>query len=235
MNSERWIFGEVRALARPVCAGCAIDSPGRGKRRNSRREFGLFGNSPRELVSAAFPCSITDSRRTLAASDGKEARRRSTVTDPEPGEIRTHFAGVVGALTQLSFTVYRGLEGIAASHDLSLVQGRLLVGLLYRHPTMSEVARLLYLERSSTTGLVMRAEAHGLVEREREGGMTRVRLTPAGRSIAEELEREVMSQLEARCRDLDDGERRLLDELIARLIPRTWIPDPVSDPAFTAS
>lgn len=157
------------------------------------------------------------------------------MTEPEPGEIRTHFAGVVGALMQLSFTVYRGLEDIAAGHGLSLVQGRLLVGLLYRHPTMSEAARLLYLERSSTTGLVMRAEAHGLVEREREGGLTRVRLTPAGRAIAEDLEREVLAQLELRCRGLDQEERRMLDELIGRLIPRTWITDPAADPAYTAS
>lgn len=156
------------------------------------------------------------------------------MTDPEPGEIRTHFVGVLGALTQLSFAVYRSLEDIAAAHDLSLVQGRLLVGLLHRHPTMSEVARLLYLERSSTTGLVMRAEAHGLVEREREGGLTRVRLTPAGRDIAQELEREVGAELETRCRDLDEQERQLLDELIGRLIPRTWIRGPAPDRAFTA-
>jgi len=152
------------------------------------------------------------------------------VSGPERSELRTHFVGVVGALTQLSFAVCRGLEQLAADHDLSLVQGRLLVGLLHRHPTMSEVARLLYVERSSTTGLVMRAEAHGLVERERDGGLTRVRLTPAGRAIAAELEREVAAQLEARCRDLDPDERRVLEELIARLIPRTWATEPAQDP-----
>ena len=133
----------------------------------------------------------------------------------EPG---SYFGGVVGALTRLSFGVQRILEGIAEEHRLSLIQGRLLVGLLERRPTMSEVATMLYLERSSTTGLVARAEAHGLVRREREGGLTRVVLTELGQQEAQDMARAVMERIEARTRQLSDSERQQLTALADRLV-----------------
>jgi DNA-binding MarR family transcriptional regulator len=112
---------------------------------------------------------------------------------------------------------------------------------------MSEVAGLLYLERSSTTGLVARAEAHGLVQRHREGGLTRVALTDDGRAIAEKLAGLVSARLDARGRLLSPQEREQLTQLAGRLLassseqgaapePASGAPGgPASDPAAAQS
>ena len=57
------------------------------------------------------------------------------------------------------------LGRIAAAHDVSIVQTRLLGILRDRHPTIKELAGFLQLDKSSVTGLVDRAEERGLVER----------------------------------------------------------------------
>jgi DNA-binding MarR family transcriptional regulator len=140
------------------------------------------------------------------------------VTSPERGPGGSRFVGVIGALTQLSFAVQRVLEGIAADYGLSLIQARLVVMLLERRPTMSELANLLYLERSSTTGLVARAEAHGLVQRAREGSLTRATLTPHGREVAEQISQSVIERLDARSRSLSSEESGQLVQLAQRLL-----------------
>jgi DNA-binding MarR family transcriptional regulator len=140
------------------------------------------------------------------------------VTSLERGPGGSRFVGVIGALTQLSFAVQRVLEGIAADHGLSLIQARLVVMLLERRPTMSELANLLYLERSSMTGLVARAESHGLVQRKREGSLTRATLTPLGREIAEQISQSVIERLDARSRSLSTEESGQLVQLAQRLL-----------------
>jgi MarR family transcriptional regulator, lower aerobic nicotinate degradation pathway regulator len=73
--------------------------------------------------------------------------------------------GLVDALAQLTFAVQAALGRIAAAHDLSVVQIRLLGILRDRRPAISDLARLLQLDKSSVTGLVDRAEERGLVRR----------------------------------------------------------------------
>jgi MarR family transcriptional regulator, lower aerobic nicotinate degradation pathway regulator len=73
--------------------------------------------------------------------------------------------GLVDALAQLTFAVQAALGRIAAAHDLSTVQLRLLGILRDRRPTINELARLLQLDKSSVTGLVDRAQERGLVQR----------------------------------------------------------------------
>jgi DNA-binding MarR family transcriptional regulator len=95
---------------------------------------------------------------------------------------------LVDGLAQLSFTVRGLLERRAAEHDLSMVQIRLLGVLRDRHPTMNELAGLLQLDKSSTTGLVTRAERRGLVTRVPSTSDRRsvsVALTDAGRDLIE--------------------------------------------------
>src|SRR5271165_6640032 len=53
----------------------------------------------------------------------------------------------------------------AAEHDVSIIQARLLGVLRDRKPTINELAELLELDKSSTSGLVDRAERRGLVAR----------------------------------------------------------------------
>ena len=92
----------------------------------------------------------------------------------------------VDGLAQLSFIVHRMLELRAAEHDLSIIQTRLLGVLRDRTPTMNELGKLLGLDKSSTSGLVERAERRGLVARApspADGRAVLVSLTDAGRSI----------------------------------------------------
>src|SRR5690349_15540337 len=96
----------------------------------------------------------------------------------EPGEI--------DAVVELSFAVVSVLTELAAEHELSLTQLRLLGILRDREPTMLDLARHLKLEKSSVTGLIDRAVKRGLVERiaaAHDGRAFHVRLTGAGRDL----------------------------------------------------
>lgn len=102
--------------------------------------------------------------------------------------------GLVNALVQLSFQIQALLGGIAARHDLSIIQARLLGILRDRAPTMQELAAHLKLDKSSITGLVDRAERRGLVLRAPSSSDRRavhVALTKAGRALTRTVEREV--------------------------------------------
>ena len=71
----------------------------------------------------------------------------------------------VDALAQISLMVQATLERRAGEHGISLTQSRLLEILRDRTPTMNELALLLGLDKSSTSGLVDRAQRRGLVRR----------------------------------------------------------------------
>jgi MarR family transcriptional regulator, lower aerobic nicotinate degradation pathway regulator len=97
----------------------------------------------------------------------------------------------IDAVVQLSFAVQQVLGEIAAEHELSLTQLRLLAILRDREPAMLDLARHLGLGKSSVTGLIDRAERRGLVERTsapHDGRGVHVRLTPAGRRLTEQGE-----------------------------------------------
>jgi MarR family transcriptional regulator, lower aerobic nicotinate degradation pathway regulator len=96
----------------------------------------------------------------------------------------------VDALAQVSFLVQGALERRAAEHGISLIQTRLLGILRDRTPTMNELARLLGLDKSSTSGLVDRAQRRGLVRRvpsQRDRRSVRVRLTADGRELVRQV------------------------------------------------
>lgn len=104
----------------------------------------------------------------------------------------------VDAVVQLSFAIQALLAEIAAEHDLSITQLRLLGILRDREPAMLDLARHLRLGKSSVTGLIDRAERRGLVERStapHDGRAVHVRLTAAGRRLAEQLTAQANSAL----------------------------------------
>jgi MarR family transcriptional regulator, lower aerobic nicotinate degradation pathway regulator len=108
---------------------------------------------------------------------------QGAVLTPVPGE---NDLGLVDALAQLSFVVQGTLGRIAAEHDLSIVQARLLGILRDRRPTIKELAGFLQLDKSSVTGLVDRAEERGLVRRDPspiDGRRVQVTITAAGRKL----------------------------------------------------
>src|SRR5580693_7233213 len=105
---------------------------------------------------------------------------------PAPPAAAARQLNVIDGLAQLAFVVHGMLELRAAEHDLSITQARLLGVLRDRTPTMNELARLLGLDKSSTTGLVDRAERRGLVARVPSATDRRsvlVSLTDDGRSL----------------------------------------------------
>src|ERR1700750_1339944 len=105
---------------------------------------------------------------------------------------------LVDAVVQLSFAVQGVLGELAAEHDLSVTQLRLLAILRDREPGTLELARHLGLSKSSASGLIERAERRGLGARSAapaDGRGVRVALTEAGRKLTEEAAGEVRAEL----------------------------------------
>ena len=135
------------------------------------------------------------------------------MTDPEPA--------LVDALVQSSFSVQGVLRRVAARHDLSVVQMRLLGILRDREPGVMALARHLELDKSSVTGLVDRAAGRGLVERVADpddGRAVRVRLTRKGRALAKAGEAEVAQELATVVADLTAAHRRRLAALLSATV-----------------
>jgi DNA-binding MarR family transcriptional regulator len=128
--------------------------------------------------------------------------------------------GLVDSLVQSSFLVQGIMRRVAARHDLSVVQMRLLGILRDREPGILVLARHLDLDKSSVTGLVDRAEHRGLVERVADpddGRAVRVRLTKEGRALAARGAEEVGAEVAAATADLADPQRRQLSSLLSRI------------------
>jgi DNA-binding MarR family transcriptional regulator len=129
--------------------------------------------------------------------------------------------GIVDGLVQLSMLIQSVFARAAGAHDLSVLQARLLGVLRDREPTMAELRRLLDLDKSSTTGLVDRAERRGLVRRlevPEDGRSFRVQLTPEGHGLAANFITDVSSQLHALTDHLSDTNRHRLALLATSLV-----------------
>ena len=134
--------------------------------------------------------------------------------DPEVGEL-------MDPLVQTSFTLMALLGKVAAAHDLSLTQLRVLAILRDREPKLSEVAEHLGLERSSVSGLIDRAVARGLVRREAsvdDRRAVRLSLTAEGRRLDGPLTGEVAAVLAPLTGRLTAAERRRLAALLRKLL-----------------
>jgi MarR family transcriptional regulator, lower aerobic nicotinate degradation pathway regulator len=128
---------------------------------------------------------------------------------------------LVDGVVELSFAVQQVIGRVAAVHELSIVQARLLGILRDREPAMAALARFLNLDKSSVSGLVDRAERRGLVRRfhsEHDGRSVQVALTTAGRHLAETASRDIAGRVAALVDGLTDAERRHLTALTARVV-----------------
>jgi MarR family transcriptional regulator, lower aerobic nicotinate degradation pathway regulator len=129
---------------------------------------------------------------------------------------------VTDGLVQTAFAVTAVLTRVAAAHDLSLSQLRLLGVLRDRTPTMAELADLLGLDRSTVTGLIDRAAARGLVRRapnDQDQRSFRVASTADGQALAARGAAEVADLLTPMTARLPAAERRRLAQLLARMLP----------------
>ncbi|MEV1022324.1 MarR family transcriptional regulator [Streptomyces sp. NPDC050264] len=141
--------------------------------------------------------------------------------NPAQPELPAQPLSTVDALVQLSFLVQGALTRIAAEHDLSVIQVRLLGILRDRRPGMLELARHLDLDKSSMTGLVTRAEKRGLVTRERsphDGRGVLVALAPKGRALVDRCAAEAERRIADLTEPLTATERDRLRDLAAKVL-----------------
>jgi DNA-binding MarR family transcriptional regulator len=128
---------------------------------------------------------------------------------------------VMDSLVQASFTVVALLSQVAAEHDLSLTQLRVLAILRDRQPKMAELSAYLGLERSSVSGLIDRAARRGLVRRDissDDGRAVRVSLTADGQRLAGLLTDEVGRLLAPMTRSLSPADQKRLSTLLNKLL-----------------
>jgi DNA-binding MarR family transcriptional regulator len=117
---------------------------------------------------------------------------------------------LVDALVQTTFTVTGVLTRIAAEHDLSLTQLRVLGILQDRRLRMAGLAGFLGLDRSTLSGLVDRAERRGLLRREpstEDRRAIEVAMTDAGRELAERIRGRLSDELAPVLSRLDPARR----------------------------
>jgi DNA-binding MarR family transcriptional regulator len=128
---------------------------------------------------------------------------------------------LVDALVRTSFATMAVLTRIAAAHDLSLTQLRVLAILRDRRVTMGELTSYLGLDKSTVSGLVDRAEKKGLLQREpspRDGRGVDVFLAPGGTRLAERGEAEIARALAPMTGALTPAEARRLAALLERML-----------------
>jgi DNA-binding MarR family transcriptional regulator len=128
---------------------------------------------------------------------------------------------MIDSLVLTSFTVIALLSRVAAEHDMSLTQLRVLAILRDHEPTMAELATYLGLERSSVSGLIDRAVRRGLVRRDPssdDGRAVRLSLTPDGRHLASLGADEVATLIAPMTAGLTPADQKRLGILLDRML-----------------
>ncbi len=131
-------------------------------------------------------------------------------------------AALVDALARSAHTVVGVLTRVAAEHDLSLTQLRVVAILRDRERLrMSALAAHLGLDRSTLSGLVDRAEKRGLLHRiadADDGRVVEVGLTPEGQAFAERVADAIRVALAPQVDGLSPRERTALTTLLERTL-----------------
>ena len=128
---------------------------------------------------------------------------------------------LIDALVRTSFATMAVLTRIAAEHDLSLTQLRVLAILRDRRVKMSELTNFLGLDKSTVSGLVDRAEKRGLLQRApnpHDGRGVDVFLAPSGMRLAERGVAQVAQSLSPMTSALTPAEGRRLATLLERML-----------------
>jgi DNA-binding MarR family transcriptional regulator len=136
---------------------------------------------------------------------------------------RTGDLGLVDGLMQLSFSLQALLSRVAAENELSLLQARLLGVLRDRKPGMAQLAQVLDLDKSSTTGLVDRAELGGLVRRSpvaHDRRVVQVELTAKGRRLTNRCTAELRREIYIMTSAMTTTHQELLSTLASDIVLR---------------
>jgi DNA-binding MarR family transcriptional regulator len=130
---------------------------------------------------------------------------------------------LIDALVTASFATIAVLNRIAAEHDLSLTQIRMLAILRNRRVKMSELAYYLGLDKSTITGLVDRAEKRGLLARTPnpvDGRAVDVMLSADGMELAERGATQIARALSPMTSTLTRADAHRLTALLERMLSR---------------
>jgi len=145
----------------------------------------------------------------VSSSDGEA---QSSSVDQTP---------LIDALVRTAFLTTAVLSKVAADHDLSLTQVRVLAILRDRQVSMSDLASYLGLDKSTISGLVDRAEKRGLLRRTQnplDGRGIDVALTAGGIELAERGAATVAQALSPLTKTLSVAEARRLTALLERML-----------------
>jgi MarR family transcriptional regulator, lower aerobic nicotinate degradation pathway regulator len=132
-----------------------------------------------------------------------------------------HVEELRDALVQTSFALMAVLTEVAAEHDLSLTQLRVLGILRDREPTMADLATFTGLERSTVSGLIDRAAQRGLVTKTadpHDGRSVRVTLTEAARGLVPEITANIGDRIKPLTDQLSTGEQNRLTALLTKAL-----------------
>ena len=143
------------------------------------------------------------------------------LTDPAADPAAASQQELVDAVVMTSFATMAVVTRIAAEHDLSLTQLRVLAILRDRRVKMSELTNFLGLDKSTVSGLVDRAEKRGLLQRApnpHDGRGVDVFLAPSGMRLAERGVAQVAQSLSPMTSALTPAEGRRLATLLERML-----------------
>jgi MarR family transcriptional regulator, lower aerobic nicotinate degradation pathway regulator len=139
----------------------------------------------------------------------------------EVGSGDDHIDDLRDALVQISFVLMATLTEVAAEHDLSLTQLRMLGILRDREPTMADLATFTGLERSTISGLIDRAAQRGLVVRTadpHDGRSVRVSLTKQARGLVPEVTAAIADRIKPLTGHLSAAEQKRLTALLTKAL-----------------
>jgi MarR family transcriptional regulator, lower aerobic nicotinate degradation pathway regulator len=145
--------------------------------------------------------------------------------DCNPGQ--GHLDALRDTLVQTSFALMAMLTEVAAEHDLSLTQLRVLGILRDRKPTMADLATYTGLERSTVSGLIDRAAQRGLVSKTSDpidGRSVRVGLTAQARRLVPQITAAVSERIAPLTGQLNAGEQKRLIALLAKALDQPSSP-----------
>lgn len=134
---------------------------------------------------------------------------------------QAHLHDVRDALVQASFALMAALTEVAAEHDLSLTQLRVLGILRDRQPTMADLATYTGLERSTVSGLIDRATQRGLVTKTSDpadGRSVRVTLTAQARALEPQITWAIDERIAPLTGRLSSSEQKRLTALLTKAL-----------------
>jgi DNA-binding MarR family transcriptional regulator len=137
------------------------------------------------------------------------------------------------ALVRLSFLVQSVFAELCAKHDLSPAQAQLLCVIKDQPRGMTELTRMLRLERPGLSGLVDRIERRGLLRRdtpEHDRRAVTLTPTPRGKEIVEAFYTEVSDRLLEVVAHLPASDRRQFERIATSIVFAECVPDVFGTP-----